>query len=428
MRFNTLPEWLEWQETCHPTEIDLGLERVRAVYQRIATTPIAKKIITVAGTNGKGSSICFLESILRNAGYKVASYTSPHLFNYNERIQINGKPVTDQELCDVFDKIDQARTDQSGVEISITYFEFGTLAALSLMASQNLDIAILEVGLGGRLDAVNIIDADIALITAIDIDHEKWLGSDREKIAIEKAGIMRPFKPVVCSDATAPKSIATCANKINATLYSLHSEFNYLINDSSWTWNGSTQNRYSLPFLPIKGLHQYNNISGVLMVLALLSPEFPLSQNQLRQGILSSSIKGRLENSPGKINTIIDVAHNPQSTRALAEFLAENSCSGDVRMVTGMMADKNIHSIIEILKEQCQSWYVTDLSTDRAIPAQDLIDIISQVDPDSNCFAYASAKCAYQQAKNDSQVNDQIVVFGSFHLLQEIESELEILD
>jgi len=428
MRFKTLSEWLTWQESCHPSEIELGLDRVLAVYQRLVSLPIASKIITVAGTNGKGSSVCFLDSILRSAGYKVGTYTSPHLFNYNERIQIDGVAVSDQQLCDVFEKIDQTRKSAPDKEISITYFEFGTLAALLLLAEHDLDVAILEVGLGGRLDAVNIIDADIALITAIDIDHEAWLGSDKEKIAIEKSGIMREGKPAVCSDPNAPTSIAKSATNTNAHLYSLTTEFNYTLNETSWQWQGPSQNRYSLPFLPIKGKHQYDNISGVLMVLDLLNQEYPVSQNQCREGILSSSIKGRLENIPGKISTIIDVAHNPHSTRALADYLTENTCSGNTRIITAMMSDKNIHSIVKTLTDKCFSWYVTDLSIERAIRAIDLIEIISEVDSESQCFAYTSAKQAYQQAVNDSQENDQIVIFGSFYLLQELQSEIDKIE
>ncbi len=421
MRFNTLSKWLEWQETCHPTEIDLGLERVLAVYQRLNSNPIARKIITVAGTNGKGSSICFLDSILRNAGYNVASYTSPHLFKYNERIQINGIAVSDQELCSVFERIDQAKAD-----ISISYFEFGTLAALLLMAEHELDVAILEVGLGGRLDAVNIIDADIALITAIDIDHEAWLGSNKEKIGVEKAGIMRPSRAVVCSDVNAPKSITTCAQKIKAQLYNLDGDYNYVINESSWDWHGPSNSRYSLPFLPLKGAHQYHNISGVMMVLELLSQDFPISQNELRQGILSSTIRGRLENIPGEINTIIDVAHNPQSTRALAKYLSENYCSGKTRIVTGMMADKNVKAIVAALIEKSPTWYATDLDVERAISAQEIIDTIKQINEKSECFAFNNAVQAYHQAIKDSQKNDQIVIFGSFYLLHEFKSELFI--
>ncbi len=419
MRFNTLSKWLDWQETCHPNEIDLGLERVLAVYQRLNPKPIAQKIITVAGTNGKGSSICFLDSILRNAGYKVASYTSPHLFEYNERIQINGIPVTDQQLCSVFERIDQAKS-----EISITYFEFGTLAALLLMAEHELDIAILEVGLGGRLDAVNIIDADIALITAIDIDHEAWLGSDKEKIGIEKAGIMRPFKAVVCSDVNAPKSIASCAQKINAQLYNIDDTFNYIKNESSWDWHGPTNSRYSLPFLPLKGAHQYHNISGVMMVLELLSQDYPITQNEFREGILSSSIRARLENIPGKINTIIDVAHNAQSTRALANYLSENNCSGQTRIVTGMMADKNIPAMVAALTEKLPTWYTTDLPIERAITTDKIIEIIKRINDKSQCYAFDNAAQAYQQAMKDSQENDQIVIFGSFYLLHEFKSVL----
>ncbi len=419
MRFNTLSEWLSWQETCHPSEIDLGLERVLTVYKRLATKPVAKTVVTVAGTNGKGSSICFMDNILRSAGYSVASYTSPHLFHYNERIQINGITVTDQALCEVFEKIDQARADTS-----ITYFEFGTLAALLLIAEQNIDIAILEVGLGGRLDAVNIIDADIALITAIDIDHEAWLGSDRELIAIEKAGIMRELKPIVCSDAVAPQSISECAKQINAQLYSLATEFNYEINELSWDWNGASKTRYSLPFLAIKGKHQYNNIAGVLMVLELLNRDYPVSQNQLREGILSSSIQARLESIPGRITTIVDVAHNPQATRALADYLSENSCTGDIRIVTAMMADKNIPAIVKELTDKCTAWYVADLPNDRAISASHLTEIIKQLDVDSRYFAHTTALQAYQHALKDSQENDQIVIFGSFYLIQAFQTEL----
>jgi dihydrofolate synthase/folylpolyglutamate synthase len=428
MRFTTLPEWLAWQETCHPSEIDLGLERVQTVYQRLVTKPIARKIITVAGTNGKGSSVCFLESIYRNAAYRVASYTSPHIINYNDRIRINGSAVTDQDLCDVFNEIDQARTDQFGTVTSITYFEFATLAALLLMSKHDLDIAILEVGLGGRLDAVNIIDTDVALITAIDIDHEEWLGSDKEKIAIEKAGIMRPDKPVVCSDATAPKSIAECAINSNATLLSLDKDFNCVINELSWQWHGPSSNHYALPFLPLKGLHQYNNMAGVLMVLEILQDEYPVTQNQLRQGILASSIHGRLETIPGKINTLIDVAHNPQSTQALVNYLTEYKCSGVIRIVTGMMADKNIRLIIEKLTNICESWYVTDLPVARAILASDLIEIITTIDSKTKCFSHTNANLAYQQAVNDSQDNDQIVIFGSFHLVSEFRDVLSEQD
>jgi len=424
MRFDTLTEWLEWQETCHPNEIDLGLDRVLSVYQRLAPSAIARKIITVAGTNGKGSSICFLENILRSAGYKVACYTSPHLFNYNERIQINGVVVTDQELCEVFEKIDQARIDPSGTEISITYFEFGTLAALLLMAEHDLDIAILEVGLGGRLDAVNIIDADIALITAIDLDHEAWLGSTKEKIAVEKAGIMREFHPVVYSDDVPAKSIKSYANSINAPLYSLNVEFSFQLEQSSWQWHGLSENRYTLPILPLKGVHQYNNISGVLMVLELLAATYPVSQSHLRQGILSSTIPGRLESVPGKVNTIVDVAHNPQAARALSNYLLENSCKGKIRIVISLMADKDIGAIVQQLTNKYISWYVTDLPMERAISAFDLITIISRIDASSQCFSYPCANLAYKQAVSDSQENDQIVIFGSFYLYHELKDEL----
>ncbi len=426
MRFNTLPEWLHWQEGCHPSEIDLGLERVLAVYQRLATGPIAQKIITVAGTNGKGSSICFLENIFQSAGYAVASYTSPHIFNYNERIKINGNAVSDQALCEIFDKIEQARTNHPDGEITITYFEYGTLAALLLMAEQHLDVAILEVGLGGRLDAVNIIDPDIALITAIDIDHEAWLGSDKEKIALEKAGIMRPNKPVVCSDINAPKSIAVYAANLKAELFSINTDFRYIMNESSWQWLGQASKYHALPFIPLKGKHQYDNIAGVLMVLSLLQIEYPVSQNQLREGILGSVIRARLENIPGKINTLIDVAHNAQSTRALLDYLNDNKCSGDIRIVIGMMSDKNIQAIVELLLNKCLAWYVTDLAVERAISASDLIDIIKNSDAKSQCFSYASANLAYQQAVNDSQDNDQIVIFGSFYLVQEFSQELSV--
>ena len=415
MRFSTLADWLHWQEQLHPEEIELGLERVSRVFQRLHSELPAFKIITVAGTNGKGSSVAMLEAILLAAGYRVGTYTSPHLIRYNERVRLNSEAVSDVLLCESFERIDQARETTS-----LTYFEFGTLAALDIFYQQPLDVVILEVGLGGRLDAVNIIDADIALITSIDIDHENWLGTDRESIGFEKAGIMRPSRPVITSDPAVPQSVITHANGIAAKLYCLGTDF-YASNEcNSWTYRDKTDvTRNALPLPALRGEHQLNNAAGALKVLQCLNESLPVTAQALREGLLSLNLPGRFQVIPGEVTTILDVAHNPQSTRVLAQLLRDQQCTGKTLAVVAMLADKSINDALKSLKSSVDCWFLASLTKiPRGAEAEKLRIAISDTDTVTSTFANVTQ--AYHAAQQQAMPGDRIVVFGSFYTVAEV--------
>ena len=298
-RFQTLAGWLNWQEGLHPKKIDLGLERVADVASRLGTLQLEQTVITVAGTNGKGSSVAFLESILSAAGYRVGTYTSPHLFRYNERIRINSHEVDDAALCEAFAAVDEARGTST-----LSYFEFGTLAALQLFSQAPLDIVVLEVGLGGRLDAVNIIDATVALVTSVGIDHCAWLGTDRESIGREKAGIFRATRPAICSDPAPPASVEKHAQKIGADWYCLGQAYDYTEEPGGWTWRGAGRALEALPCPSLPGKHQLNNAAGVLMALELLSGQHPVTRAAIEQGLQSVSLPGRCQVVAGAVEQI----------------------------------------------------------------------------------------------------------------------------
>lgn len=332
MRFSSLQEWLDWQEGLHPSTIELGLERVTKVFKRLHPSLPSIPVITVAGTNGKGSSVALLESIYQNAGYKTGVYTSPHLLRYNERIHLNNEEVADDIICEAFDRIDNARLNNAGFnnschddkeEISLTYFEFGSLAALDIFYRSKPDVMILEVGLGGRLDVVNIIDANVALITSIGIDHTGWLGHDRETIAVEKAGIMRKDCPAIFSSPDMPKSMRQTADEKGATLYCRGHDFDWQESPavagtpSSWSWktyssksNRSTLNnkqRTALPLPNIRGKHQVDNAAGVLMAIECLADKLPVNQQQVKAGLLSVSLLGRFQCSTDATSNVLHI-------------------------------------------------------------------------------------------------------------------------
>ena len=289
LRFNRLDKWLEWQESLHFTAIELGLERCKRVADNMGLLKPSYNVISVAGTNGKGSSVTLLDKILRNAGHKVGRYTSPHLLKYNERICINGEEVSDTELCESFDRIDRARGD-----ISLTYFEFGTLAALDIFRQHDVELALLEVGLGGRLDAVNVLDADVALITSIDIDHQQWLGDNRESIAREKAGIFRNKAIAVCSDPNPPQSLIDCANALGTPLSVAGSDYQYFSNEDSWSWQANDLSLKELPRPMQYCDFQLQHAAGVLMVLNKIQSEYPVSEEDIAQGLNSFRVDGRM--------------------------------------------------------------------------------------------------------------------------------------
>jgi dihydrofolate synthase/folylpolyglutamate synthase len=309
----TLVDWLIYLESLHPKTIALGLERVAQVKQRLnleADFPV----IVVGGTNGKGSVCAMLESILHAAGYRVGCYTSPHLLHYNERVRIAKQPVSDAELCASFEKIEQARND-----ISLTYFEFGTLAAMQCFIEHKVDVAVLEVGLGGRLDAVNVFDNDCAVIASVDIDHTDYLGDTREQIAFEKAGIMRSGKVAVCADGDVPQAVRDQARQVGAQLWCIGDEFSFTAHQGQWDFHGKSGARSSLPYPALRGTYQLHNASAALAALDALKDRLPASMGAVRRGLGEVQLAGRFQFVPGKPSLILDVAHNPHAARALAQ-------------------------------------------------------------------------------------------------------------
>ena len=421
MRFKTLAEWLQWQESLHPEEIELGLARVGEVFARLCPEPLPFTVVTVAGTNGKGSSIAALEAILRAGGYRVGAYTSPHLLRYNERIRLDGEEVSDTALVEAFARVDQARDD-----ITLTYFEFGTLAALRIFADVTPDIVLLEVGLGGRLDAVNIVDPDVALITAIGIDHTAWLGADRETIAGEKAGIMRPGGPVVCSDPLPPAAIGDRADKLGAPLYRLGCEFDYRLHGDTWDWQRTAPPQEMLADLPrpvLGGEHQYRNLAGALMVLSLLRERFALEPTQIEAGLVQMALPGRLQTIPGEVPLLLDVAHNPDGVEQLARALATEPVAGRNWAIVGMMGDKDLTGALQPILAQIAGWFpVTLPQVPRAASAARLAAVLHELGA-ASVTPCSDMSQALEQARATAAPGDRIVVFGSFYTVAEALSQ-----
>ena len=420
MRFSNLHEWLAWQEQLHPSEIELGLDRVATVLQRMNLGDPGFCLISVAGTNGKGSCVAMLDAIYRAAGYSVGAYTSPHLKNYNERIAVNGVTVSDQQLCEVFDEIDQCRE-----KISLTYFEFGTLAAIALMYQAQVDIAILEVGLGGRLDAVNIMDADVAVISSIGIDHQAWLGDDIEKIAFEKAGIARSGRPLVCGEPQAPASLFSYLEQLGAPLYLINRDYfvergSADLSTASWSWNTLSKKRGSLPLPALRGDIQLNNAATVLQVIELLSQKYPVSQAEIRQGLSTAFTPARFQVIPGDVTLIVDVAHNVQAAQALAANLATLSCSGSTIAVFGCFKDKDLAGIIRQMSPVVDRWFVATLAGTRATPVEQIAECITQYDQSAPVTICDSIAVAKDSAIQSASSGDRVVMFGSFFVASEV--------
>jgi dihydrofolate synthase/folylpolyglutamate synthase len=406
-RFDSLPAWLAWQDTLHPQKIDLGLARVASVAERMGLLQPAYGVITVAGTNGKGSSVAMLAAILGAAGYRVGTYTSPHLLRYNERICISGEQATDHELCHAFDCVDQARRQET-----LSYFEFGTLAALYLFAAAGLDIALLEVGMGGRLDAVNIVNPDATLVTSIDIDHRAWLGNDREAIGREKAGIFRSGRPAVCSDPSPPASLEATAVALGAKWLSLGRQFSCTVGDDGWNWQGPDSGYRQLPSPALAGSQQYENAAGVLMTLESLRKRFPVSRQAIEQGLKSVTLPGRFQVLPGAVDVIFDVAHNPASSRQLAKTLEDFPSHGHTWLILGMLKDKDVTAFMEPLVHCVDHWCLASLGTDRGLSACALRDMLPGSVTDVRTFRNVAT--AWRQACSQATAGDRLVVCGSF--------------
>lgn len=413
MRFDSLLQWLEWQEGLHFTEVDLGLSRIAKVWQAMGGDPkLPFAVITVAGTNGKGSSVAILESILRAAGYRTGSYTSPHLLSYNERICINNLPCDDDTICAAFNRIDNARG-----QTSITYFEFATLAAVDIFSQHKVAIAILEVGMGGRLDAVNLFDSDIALITPIGLDHITWLGETEEKIAFEKAGIIREHKPVVCSESSPPQSLVSYAQSLAAIIYRAEDDFKAVQADNNWHWSNANGkiDWQALPLPALEGWYQVQNAAAVLQVVSLLNEQdFIISEQDVRTGLTKVQLDGRFQRLSGDVERIFDVTHNHLGAKNLAKLLGETACMGSTLAVLAMLKDKDIIAVTSELGPSIDSWYVAELEGGLGISGDELASQISDVLENCSVRAHTTVIDAYQHAMKDAEPGDRILIFGSF--------------
>ncbi|AQS50645.1 bifunctional folylpolyglutamate synthase/dihydrofolate synthase [Paenalcaligenes hominis] len=434
---SSLTQWLSHLETLHPQEIDLGLDRIKAVAARLHVVDLPGVKIVVGGTNGKGSTCAMLEAILLAAGYKVGLYTSPHLLHYNERIRLNGVNADDALITRQFARIEAARG-----QISLSYFEFSTLAALLVFAEANVDVMVLEVGLGGRLDAVNLVDADCSIITSVDIDHIEYLGNDREQIAWEKAHIFRAGKPAICADPVPPAKISEYAQQIGADLWQFGVDFNYSGDAQQWGFAGREQRRSALAYPALRGVNQLLNASAVLAALEALRFQLVVPASAIREGLLRAVVPGRMQILPGEPTVILDVAHNPHAAGALAQNLQQMPFSPGSRTiaVVGMFKDKDVKAVLQRLLPSVDLWICAPLIGPRALSAEQLahalheaVDagipaapaenasgpkvrpVLNQVDLTKIEILTADSMVqGFVKAQSLATVNDRILVFGSF--------------
>jgi dihydrofolate synthase/folylpolyglutamate synthase len=471
--FNTLADWLTYLESLHPKTIALGLERVAQVKQRLnlqADFPI----IIVGGTNGKGSVCAMLESILHAAGYRVGCYTSPHLLEYNERVRIGKQQVSDAELCESFEKIERARCGNANVgrdlsrqgdvgmnpdlQIPLTYFEFGTLAAMQCFISHKVDVAILEVGLGGRLDAVNVFDADCSVVTSVDIDHVDYLGDTRELIGFEKAGIFRAGRVAICADGDVPLALREHAREVGAELWCIGSEFGYQLPSPAggrgaggegggdqaqvisvgqtlslalsrsrereqiqgqWDYFSKVGTRSSLPFPALRGAFQLHNASAVLAALDALKDKLPVNMEAVRRGLVEVQLAGRFQFVPGLPQLILDVAHNPHAARSLAQNLAALP-PAKTFAVFAMLKDKDMAGVVQALDGQVDVWLVAGIDAPRGATAGELAQVLQNAQVRGEVVPCLSIADALHEASKRAGENDRIAAFGSFYTVAEV--------
>nr|WP_298145869.1 bifunctional tetrahydrofolate synthase/dihydrofolate synthase [uncultured Pseudomonas sp.] len=416
MTERTLAEWLAYLERLHPSAIEMGLDRSRAVAQRLGLEQIAPRVVTVSGTNGKGSTCAFLAELLQAQGLRVGVYSSPHLLRYNERVQIAGKQADDAALCEAFAAVEAARG-----EISLTYFEMGTLAAFWLFRRAGLDALVLEVGLGGRLDAVNLIDADLSIITSIGLDHAEWLGDTRDSVAYEKAGIYRAGKPALCGDLDPPETLLQQVALLDAPFFLRGRDYDLSVDGQSWSWYGVDAQGYPLRLenLPLLDLPM-ENAALAMQAFALMG--LPWKRSQLVSALTHTRVTGRLDrrslNWRGKpLTLLLDVGHNPHAAEYLAQRLADRPVSGRRLAVFGLLADKDLPGVVAPLLTEVADWAVAPLPTERSRPAAELQAYLL------NCGAqvttYADVKAALQAQCERAAAEDEILLFGSFYCVAE---------
>jgi len=407
-----LKEWLSYLENIHAVEIDMGLERIAKVADVLAIDLSFAEVITVAGTNGKGTTCAFIENAMLMQHKTVAVYSSPHIHNFNERLRVNKKDIDDKSLIDAFNKIEQSRG-----AISLTYYEYTTLAALIVLMAIKPDIIVLEVGLGGRLDATNIIDADIAVITTIDLDHQAFLGNDRESIGFEKAGIMRENQRVVVGDLTPPQSVLNHAKELNTQSYIRNVDFDIGLDDLSeyWRWSNKTTHFTSLP----KPHIPMDNIATALMVLTLLGVK--LTNVELIKLINKTHVAGRTEMIVDHCSVMLDVGHNPLAARYLSAQISQLPTE-NIHAVVGMLADKDISNTLNALTAQVTHWYVGSLHVSRGATASELIERLNT--DKEKVLSFDNVVEGYKMAKLNAKENDLILVFGSFHTVAQVKAYL----
>lgn len=408
MSVRSLAGWLEYIERQHPQAIALGLERVAEVYSRLQIS-ISCPVFAVAGTNGKGSTCAMLEAVLRSAGYRTGLYTSPHLLRYNERVRVAGAEADDAALCAGFEAVEQARQG-----VSLTYFEFGTLAALWHFARSNLEALVLEVGLGGRLDAVNVLDADCAVLTSVDLDHREFLGDTRESVGREKAGILRRGRPAVIALPDPPETVLQAASELDAPLLRLGEDFGYVSEPTHWSYWGPAGKRHGLAYPALRGRVQLRNASAALCALDCLRERLPVAMREVRQGLASVSLPGRFQVLPGTPRVILDVAHNAEAARVLRDNLGASGYAPRTIAVLGMLRDKDIASVVRTLGPAVDAWHLAGLQGARGASAQDLQEILEAQTGAKAAGLHATPAEAFRAAKSEATPDDKIVVLGSF--------------
>ncbi len=421
----TLEDWLKHLEGLHPrgqAGIELGLDRIRLVKAALGQEQHCP-VITVGGTNGKGSTCAYLENIIDRAGYKVGCYTSPHLLAYNERVRVNDQPVSDALLCAAFDRVEAAR--QRAGNVGLTYFEFGTLAAWEVFAEAGVEAAILEVGLGGRLDAVNAYEPDVAVVTTIALDHTDWLGPDRESIGFEKAGIFRAGKPALCADPDPPQSLLEYAKTIGADLRLIGRDFGFerpsaetSENRLQWRWwcrSGEQLLKRSLAYPGLRGPTQLYNAALALAALDALGSKLPVTMQAIRPGLIETELSGRFQVVPGKPAIVLDVGHNPQAIRVLADNLSSMGFFDKTYAIVGMLNDKDILGALQPLKGRVDHWHLATLEGIRGTSAEALADLISQAALGGDVVCHPSPGAAMHAVKGLATESDRIIAFGSFY-------------
>jgi dihydrofolate synthase/folylpolyglutamate synthase len=409
LRFDTLSQWLDWQQSLHPRSIDLGLERVTEMMRRLGIERPARSVLTIGGTNGKGSVVAYLDAMLRAAGYSVGVFTSPHLLRYNERIRIQGRSVDDAGIMRSFERIDSLRGD-----LSLTFFEWNALACFEILQAAGVEVAILEVGLGGRLDAVNAVDADVAAVVSIGLDHCDWLGPTLEQIGREKAGIFRRGRPAIFGARSMPWSVAQAATAVGARLRRLGVDFDFVERPDGWDYVGTGSRRRELPLPGLSGAAQLANAATALAVLEAAEPGLLVPDDAVRSGLSAATLPGRFQRVPGNPEWVLDVAHNPDAARVLAQSLAGLPRTGRTVAVCGMLADKDTAAVVGAMRGVVDSWIAVGVEGPRALDASAMaVRLEGVLGVPVPAEGTVAAGC--DRARQAAGPSGRVVVFGSFH-------------